>query len=375
MLITTPCSRVRIIISNSSFSFPPSSSSFWHTLLSKSISIRPNKREELPHRTYFLLKKDGDTMANPLHLKKLDKDVNAWNTWRNEHPDIFPDLSHADLSNKVLSCINFHHTNLDNANVQNTKLDRASLVSASFSQANLSGATLRHTNLRKTFFQETILHQTNLHEAYLMDTMFLNVDLSTTLNLATVHHPGASTIGIDTLQRSRGNIPNNFLLNAGVSEQLLTSIAAFGKAPFDYATCFISHSSRNKRFVEILCHDLRKAGVSCWYADESLYPGEKFPASIAEAIQSREKVLVVLSKHALKSDWVRREVELARQKEGKRKKDILVPIRLDNAIESTEVAWGVALRTQQRHISNFENWRQAPRYQKRLQDVLNALRR
>ncbi len=283
-------------------------------------------------------------------------------------------MSHADLSNKVLSNINFHHTNLDNANVQNTKLDRSSLVSASFSQANLSGATLCHTNLRKTFFRETILHQTNLQEAHLMDTMFLNVDLSKTLHLATVHHPGSSTIGIDTLQRSRGNIPNDFLLNAGVSEQLIACIVASGKAPFDYATCFISHSSHNQHFVEILCHDLRKAGVSCWYADESLYPGERFPASIAKTIQSREKVLVVLSKHALKSDWVRREVELAQQKESKRKKDVLVPIRLDNAIESTEVNWGVALRTR-RHISNFENWQQAPRYQKMLQDVLDALRR
>ena len=80
----------------------------------------------------------------------------------------------------------------------------------------------------------------------------------------------------------------------------------------------------------------------------------------------------MLSKYALKSDWVRREVELARQKEGNGKKDVLVPIRLDNAIESKTVDWGVALR-KRRDISSFENWQQS--YQKMFPNLLHALRK
>jgi TIR domain/Pentapeptide repeats (8 copies) len=309
-------------------------------------------------------------MVNQLHLKKLNEGVNIWNTWRNEHSEILPDLSNADLSNKVLSCINFHHTNLDGADLQNTKLARASFASATLSQANLSGAKLRYVNLHKTFFRETILQRTNFHEARLLETMFLNVDLSETLNLATVHHWGPSTIGLDTLQQSRGNIPDVFLLGTGISEQLLACVHPSGRAPFDYATCFISYSSYDEHFVEILYRYLRKEGVQCWYAPENLYAGEKFPASITEAIQSREKVLVVLSKHALKSDWVRREVELARQKEGNREKVVLVPICLDNAVESTTVDWGIALH-KRRDISSFENWQQS--YQKMFPNLLRAL--
>jgi TIR domain/Pentapeptide repeats (8 copies) len=313
-------------------------------------------------------------MADPRHLKKLAEGVNAWNKWRKDFTHILPDLSHADLSNKVLSGIDFHHTNLDGTDMQNTKLAGASFASASLSQANLSDARLCHTNLYKTFFRETILQRANLHKAQLLDTMFLNVDISETLNLATIHHRMPSTIGIDTIQRSRGNIPDIFLLGAGISEQMLTSLHPSGHAPFDYASCFISHSSKDKHFVEILYRDLCKAGVLCWYADESLYTGEKFPASIAAAVQSRQKVLVVLSKYSLQSDWVRREVELAQQKEGNGKREVLMPIRLDNAISNTTVTWGTAIR-KKCHISSFENWQQSPRYQKRFQDLLNALRR
>jgi TIR domain/Pentapeptide repeats (8 copies) len=310
-------------------------------------------------------------MADQSHLKKLAESVNVWNQWRKEYPEILLDLRDADMHNKVLSCIDFHHTNLDGANLQNTKLTRASFASASLSQANLSGARLRHTNLHKTFFRETILQRTNLHKAQLLDTMFLNVDLTETLNLATVCHWGPSTIGIDTIQQSKGNIPDVFLLGTGISEQLLTCIHPSGRAPFDYANCFISYSSDDQHFVD---SDLCKEGVQCWYAPESLYAGEKFPTSIAQAVQSREKVLLVLSKDALKSDWVRREVELARQKEGNGKWEVLVPISLDNAIENTAIEWGVAVRKHQ-HISNFENWQQPPRYQKMFPELLNALRR
>ena len=59
------------------------------------------------------------------------------------------------------------------------------------------------------------------------------------------------------------------------------------------------YSSHDQRFVENLYRDLRKAGVLCWYAPESLNAGEKFPAEITEAVQSREKLIVVLSKYSL----------------------------------------------------------------------------
>lgn len=320
------------------------------------------------------MKKGVRNMADQSHLKKLNEGVTAWNKWREECPAIFPDLRKAPLHGKTLTGIDFRRTNLDEADLSNANLCSASLDFTSLCQTNLSGAVLRNASLYRTNFKETFLQRTNFDKASLLETAFLNVDLSETINLETTVHLGPSTIGIDTIQRSRGNIPKAFLIEAGVSEQLHSHIRSLGRAPFDYYTCFISYSNQDQHFVEILCQDLRKAGVLCWYALESLKTGDKFPAEITEAVQSREKLLVVLSKSSLKSDWVRKEVNLARQKEGNGKREVLLPIRLDGAIMNSTIDWAVAVR-KRRHITSFENWQHPPHYQKMLRDLLNDLRR
>jgi len=312
-------------------------------------------------------------MADQRHLKKLNEGVKAWNKWRDEHPEILPDLSKAPLQGKPLAEIDFRHTNLDLADLSNPNLCSASLKSASLCQTNLSGAKLRNASLYRTCFKETILQRTNFHRASLLDTTFLNVDLKETINLDTVVHLGPSTIGIDTIQRSRGNIPNAFLIGVGVSEQLLDCIHSLGDTPFDYYTCFISYSSHDKHFVEMLYHDMRKEGVPCWFAPESLNAGDQFPAEITEAVQRREKLLVVLSKNSLGSELVRKEVMLAQQKKGKGKREVLVPICLDSAYLKSTIDWAVSIR-QRLDIRSFENCQQhSTRYHKMLKDLLNDL--
>jgi hypothetical protein len=276
-------------------------------------------------------------MADPDLVKMLLQGSEVWNRWRAERPEIKPDLRKADLREARLSKINFERTRLDGADLRGADLSSASLKTASLSQADLREAKLRNTWLHRTLFKETLLERTDFYHARLLETMFLNVDLRASIHLEQVFHLGPSTIGMDTIQRSRGNIPDAFLQGAGISEQLLACLHTSGQAPFDYYTCFISYSSSDQDFVEKLYKDLRKAGVFCWYAPESLKAGEKFPVRITEAVQSREKVLVVLSKASLKSDWVKKEVELARQKEGRGKREVLLPIRLDGAILNTTV--------------------------------------
>lgn len=314
-------------------------------------------------------------MADQSHLKKLNEGVKAWNKWRDEHQEILPDLSKAPLHGKPLTEIDFRHTNLDYADLSDAQLCSASLKSASLFQTNLRGAKLRNAFLHKTCFKETILQRTNFHKAFLLEAAFLNADLNEAINLATAVHLGPSTIGIDTIQRSRGKIPDAFLIGAGVSEQLLACIHSSGRAPFDYYTCFISHSSHDKHFVEILYRDLRKAGVLCWYAPEDLKAGDKFPVEITEAVQSSEKLLVVLSKNSLDSDWVRKEVMLAKQKKGKGKREVLVPICLDRAYLKSKIDWAVSIQ-KRLNIRSFENCQQpSSHYQKMLNDLLNDLRK
>jgi len=45
-------------------------------------------------------------MANQQHLDILKQGVEIWNQWREEHPDITPDLREADMSGRHLAHAN-----------------------------------------------------------------------------------------------------------------------------------------------------------------------------------------------------------------------------------------------------------------------------
>jgi hypothetical protein len=64
--------------------------------------------------------------------------------------------------------------------------------------------------------------------------------------------------------------------------------------------------------------------------------GAKILDAIDEAVRLREKLLLVLSEHAIASDWVEDEVTTAFEEERKRKKTVLFPIRLDVPVHGFE---------------------------------------
>jgi hypothetical protein len=51
-------------------------------------------------------------MANPEHVKILEQGVGQWNKWREEHPEVRPDPSEADLFELCLIEADFSGANL-----------------------------------------------------------------------------------------------------------------------------------------------------------------------------------------------------------------------------------------------------------------------
>src|SRR5579875_2382899 len=80
--------------------------------------------------------KGSNAMANQDHLHKLREGVDVWNHWRQDHPQITPDLSGAELTSANLRGANFTSTNLRDASLM-----RADLAGASFAGANLAGTS------------------------------------------------------------------------------------------------------------------------------------------------------------------------------------------------------------------------------------------
>jgi len=80
---------------------------------------------------------------------------------------------------------------------------------------------------------------------------------------------------------------------------------------------------------------LQNKGVRCWFAPHDLPIGAKTWDAIDEAIRLRDKLLLILSKASIASEWAEDEVNKAYAEERSRKETVLFPIRIDNTVIST----------------------------------------
>jgi len=104
--------------------------------------------------------------------------------------------------------------------------------------------------------------------------------------------------------------------------------------------------------------DLQNKGVRCWFAPHDLPIGAKIWDAIDEAIRVRDKLLLILSKASMASEWVEDEVYKAYAEERSRKEIVLFPRRIENAVMSAGEPLAVKLRDQ-RNIGNFQQWEEA----------------
>lgn len=127
-------------------------------------------------------------MANQQHLEMLEKGVEAWNKWRQDMPDIIPDLEAANLRERNLDMIDLHKANMDHidlykaslcgANLYEANLHMAHLYRGIFSDANLCRATLRGADLVRAKLIRTLLCEADLRWVKLGETDLSGADLT-----------------------------------------------------------------------------------------------------------------------------------------------------------------------------------------------------
>src|SRR5437868_6176477 len=103
-------------------------------------------------------------MANQEHLDNLKQGVKVWNQWRDEHPDIRPDLVGADLIDADLVDADLSFTNLTGArltgaNLIDANLTGARLTGADFSRAITGWTSFGDRDLREIKGLDTIIHE------------------------------------------------------------------------------------------------------------------------------------------------------------------------------------------------------------------------
>ncbi len=90
---------------------------------------------------------------------------------------------------------------------------------------------------------------------------------------------------------------------------------------------FLSHSSKDKAFVRRLAIDLHQEGIEPWLDEMELRAGESLTA-LETGIRNAGCLVVVLSKAANQSDWVKREIEMARAMGGVR----ILPVLIEDIV-------------------------------------------
>lgn len=116
-------------------------------------------------------------MADKEHLAQLKRGVENWNRWREENPNIKPNLSKAKLSKTHLPGINLNDADLSNANLSEAVLGEAELEDANLSYSNLVETYLGGANLSGANFNWACLLAANLSGADLSMANLIRADL------------------------------------------------------------------------------------------------------------------------------------------------------------------------------------------------------
>ena len=370
-------------------------------------------------------------MANKKHLQILMQGVTVWNKWREENPEIVPNLSKANLadnninlSGANLSQADLNYANLIFLNLTNAKLLKANLKNANLVFTNLTGANLNEANLSDADLTASLMVDANLIKAKLLNTNLSNAllwsaqlvdaelrganlseaelidadisaaiigrtifdgnDLSSVKGLDTLTHVGPSIISINTIYRSDGNISDEFLRGAGVPEDFITHMPSLvvGAQPIQFYSCFISYSHADKPFARRLHDALQGRGIRCWLDAHQVLPGQKIFTEVDRGIRLWDKVLLCCSKDSLKSWWVENEIQIAFDKEQQLRKQrdgaevlALIPLNLDGYLFSDEWKSGLRTEIRSRLAADFTGWeRDNSKFETEFERLIRALR-
>jgi len=371
-------------------------------------------------------------MANEEQLATLRQGVDLWNKWRSENPGIKIDLSGANLSKTNLAGVDFRDARLTRVDFQGANLEKARLSLANLSRATLIGASLRQAILKESRLAHTIamkadlrdadltssylhktilamadltgayLYKTHLSEVYLSDTKFTNTsladtilgatDLSLAIDLDKTKHHGPSSLGMDTITKSKGKIPESFLRGCGLSNtdieyaklsnpdlsnEEINNIQykiydLRANQAVQVSPLFISYSHGDSIFVDKLESHLDENGVRFWRDIHDMKAG-RIEAQIDRAISQNRTVLLVLSDHSLSSDWVEHEVRTARGLEKDMERDILCPVALDDSWKSSKWPKRIMEQIMEYNILDFSEWEDDVKFEGMFRRLIDGL--
>jgi hypothetical protein len=217
------------------------------------------------------------------------------------------------------------------------------------------------------------LSETGFDKCTIGSSLFVNNDLSKAKGLEAIRHCSPSSIGIDTLYKSHGLIPDQFLRDAGVPEEANELARSIRRGPpIQWDPYFISYSSQDEDFARRLHARMREAQLRVWFAPEDDAGGKRLPEHLFEALRIHGKLLLVLSDASIQSKWVTTVIRSAREIERKERLQSIIKSgecertefqKLKQVEKTDRTEWLRVMaaiqkaREQTREIEKQRNWR------------------
>lgn len=126
---------------------------------------------------------------------------------------------------------------------------------------------------------------------------------------------------------------------------------------------FLSHSHKDKAFVERLARDLHSHGIDVWYDGWDLDIGHDLTVKIQEGISGSQYLAVVLSPAAAESAWVEKKWTSALKRELEKRQVVVLPILYQDCQRPLFLATKV-----------YADFRNPEEYDDKLADLVRFLR-
>ncbi len=301
-------------------------------------------------------------------------------------------LSQANLSEAKLYNVDLGEVDLSIANLSGANLKGANLTGADFTGTDLERTDLSGANLYFSSFRGSTLHYTKLTNARLGSTSILESDLSAVIGLETCEHDAPSSIDHHTFQKS-GVLPISFLRGVGYADWQIEDIKLLqpglsnseindiiyrvfelrANQAIQISRLFISYSSENDEFVDILESKLIEKGIRFWRDKHDMLAG-RIDKQIDRAIGiGNRTLLLVLSKHSVNSHWVEYEVQKAIEKKRETGKDTLCPVSLDDSWKDCNWPGQIKHQVESFHILDFSDWKKSEVFDRQFSKLLQGL--
>ena len=102
---------------------------------------------------------------------------------------------------------------------------------------------------------------------------------------------------------------------------------------------FINHAHTDEPLVKKVVTVLEEAGLEVWDDTREIMPGNHWTDKVAQALQESEAMVVLLIPDALRSSWVRRDIEYALGEQGYRERLIPVLVGDPQELPKEDVPW------------------------------------